>query len=82
MFVSAGSALPVPLSVCDESEVVADPPVTVKAVQTSAVSSPLSKVLVATEYMPTEAGAGDQTFLVPLIFWNFRPREISEVHFW
>ena len=85
MFVSVGSASTVCGSACDAYEIARLPTVMVKTVQTSAVSLPLSKVVVATQYMPRKLALVlplDQTFLVPLIFWNFGPREISEVHFW
>ena len=58
VFVSVGSAATESRSACDAYDVARVPTVMVKAVQTSAVSLPLSKVVVATQYMSMEAGVG------------------------
>ena len=58
VFVSVGSASTVSWSACDAYEIARVPTVMVNAVQTSAVSLPLSKVVVATQYMSMEAGVG------------------------
>ena len=85
MFVSVGSASTVSRSACDAYEIARVPTVMVKAVQTSAVSLPLSKVVVATQYMPREAGVGasirsDFSWLprgVPVLY-QFWPKQVPK----